>query len=259
MNRPENGESPRGAYISRACELDLIRKAKAGESKAFEALLAAGEGLMTRWAAMLMNYREDEIKFEELMEAGKEGAWEALKRFNERYGVRFMTYAQYWIKITMRKHIKAKLIPKKSTGSKIISDILHVKFDYFLLNGREPEYEEIAEILNRDSEKKITAKEVEMELWRSESTTFPESLSRPLGDDEDAGTYEDILSDPFGAQPDENMLGAECREVAEKALKQIGKKKPRYEKILRNRFGIGREEKTLQQVGGPHEADQGAD
>ena len=104
--------------------------------------------------------------------------------------------------------------------------------------GREPTAAEIGEVLD------MHPADVE-KAWRVGHRAI--SLDSPVSHESDSATIGDRIADTHTESPMEAMLGADSVTLAEQALARL---KPREQKILRMRFGIGeKKDHTLEEIG----------
>ena len=89
-------------------ELDLILAAKQRDSIALNKLIESNKGFILS-IVKKYHYKELDTRglgFEDLIQEGKMGLMEALFKFDETKGVKFLTYATYWIKESIFKAIR---------------------------------------------------------------------------------------------------------------------------------------------------------
>jgi RNA polymerase primary sigma factor len=100
-------------------------------------------------------YRNMGTPFTDLINEGNVGLIKAAERFDERRGVRFLSYAVWWVKQAIMKavteHIKSYRLPMSRAGKML--KVKKTKERVTREIGREPSIEEIAEELDTDVEK----------------------------------------------------------------------------------------------------------
>jgi RNA polymerase primary sigma factor len=176
----------------------------------------------------------------DLINEGNIGLMKAVERFDPSKGAKLSTYGAWWIKQAIRRALanqsKTIRLPVH-VGDKI----LHMRRAAMKLQeilGREPTDEELAEELDTTS-----ARVAELRA----ASIRPASLDAPIGDEEDANRYGDLVQDENAENP--------YLELEEKTntqlLRELVETLPRREQtILRYRFGLdGGTEKTLEEVG----------
>lgn len=94
--------------LSRAEETTLIPAAQAGDREAFESIIRAN----LRYVVTIANeYKDRGIPLMDVIGEGNMGLFRALKTFDSTRGIRFITYAKWWI----RQYIIHALIYKSHT------------------------------------------------------------------------------------------------------------------------------------------------
>lgn len=183
-------------------------------------------------------YKGCGLSLPDLIGEGNIGLIQAAKRFDHLRGVKFITYAVWWIRQSimqaLAEHSGSISLPLKQAG--ILYKISRKYRELFQLYKREPTMEEIAKALN------ISSGEVEalMRVYRSHL-----SLDAHLRDGDDT-TYLDMLED-FARHPiEENLIYDSLRRETDALINELA---PREKEILRMRFGFYGESMTLQEIG----------
>ncbi len=248
-------------------EKELARRAKQGDEEALKKLVESNLRFVVSVAKQYVGYG---LPFSELIAAGNLGLLEAAKRFDPDRGVKFISYAVWWIRQAIMQALSqqtsAVRIPLKQ--SHVISKVGNIYSELLKKLEREPTPEEVA----KEYSKEVIAKELEKELGRKPTEEeiekklqeeglkispdevekclqvcrMPLSLDAPVGEGEDT-QFIDFLSKHGTADVEENVL----REVLEKEIKEILSKLPEKErKVIELRFGLGgNEPKTLREIG----------
>ena len=81
--------------LSRAAEVTLFERARTGDEEAREQLIRANLRFVVRVAR---DYKDYGLTLAELISEGNMGLLEAVKRFDESRGFKFITYAVWWIR-----------------------------------------------------------------------------------------------------------------------------------------------------------------
>ena len=190
-------------------------------------------------------FHSPEVSFLDLINEGNIGLIQAARRFDPDRGVKFITYAVWWVRQAISHALSeqwgAIRLPHKQAT--LHARVLRVREMMARSLGREPAAAEIAE------EAGLTPPEVEMLLAMSRTS---ESLSESLGIEEDR-TLEDTLEQTTVAAADEQLLKRSSIEQTRQLLDVLPKKE---RAILCRRFGIPedgrageREPMTLQEIG----------
>ena len=191
-------------------------------------------------------FHSPDVPFIDLINEGNIGLIQAAKRFDADRGVKFITYAVWWVRQAISHALAEQAgtirIPHKQAAHQIKAvrarDVLQREL------GREPTHEEIAERTGLDPAT------VETLLAVSRNA---ESLSQGVGSDEQERTLEDVLEQTMVTAADDEMLR---RATAEQARLILGELKPKERAVLCRRFGIPedgsdgeKEPMTLQEIG----------
>ena len=171
-------------------------------------------------------YSNPGMTLNDLVAEGNLGLMRAVEEFDADAGVRFSTYAAWWIKQTIKRaminagqpiHIPAylvKLISKWRRNSRRLENEL----------GRPATNDEMAKAL------KISPKKAEIIRQGLQAVAAP---SQAAG--EDAQALSETIEDTDGVRPEQPLLDASDRPIVEHLLPSL---EPREQKILELRYGL---------------------
>ena len=190
-------------------------------------------------------FHSPEVSFLDLINEGNIGLIQAARRFDPERGVKFITYAVWWVRQAISNALSeqwgAIRLPHKQAT--LHSRLGRVKEALTRALSREPTMEEIA----AEAGLKVVDAENLMGMSRSS-----ESLSGVFGLEEDR-TLEDTLEQTTVAAADEQLLRRSSIDQTRTLLESLPKKE---RAILCRRFGIPedgtegeREPMTLQEIG----------
>jgi RNA polymerase primary sigma factor len=163
----------------------------------------------------------------------------AVDKFEYRRGYKFATYATWWVRQAVSRSIadQARTIRIPVHMMDAISKVVRTSRQLLNEIGREPTPEELAEKLGMPLEKVRNVLKIAKE---------PLSLETPVGDEEDSHLG-DFIEDKNAVLPIDAAIQSNLREATTRVLASL---KPREERILRMRFGIGmNKDHTLEEVG----------
>ncbi len=222
-------------------EIELAKKIQQGDKEALQKFVQSNLRFVVNVAKQYAGY---EIPFQELISAGNIGLIEAAKRFDPDRGVRFISYAIWWIKQSILQTIQTQKdiikLPQKAS-------VLSTKIDKAYLNlkdtlNREPNYKEIKEFLEKDGV------EVEEEIIKNYLLIKRHSVSldSPINVEEGLN-FIDIMSKTGTKEVEEELVKEALQKELDNVLSYLSERE-RF--IIIHRFGLqGNEPKTLKEVG----------
>jgi len=222
--------------ITREDEVDLARLIRDGDQEALDKLVRSNLRFVV---SVAKKYQNQGVSLSDLINEGNLGLIRAAHKFDETKGIKFISYAVWWIRQAILQALAEQSrivrVPLNRAGT------LHRigKRANVLLQelGREATHAEIADGMD------ITEEEVAKTMSISQAHL---SLDAPLSPGEDNKLL-DYLPDNLNPTPDEQTFEKALTESIEAAL---GSLKEREAKILRLYFGLdGSEAMTLEEIG----------
>jgi RNA polymerase primary sigma factor len=217
-------------------EQQLGRRAREGDEAAFRKLI---ESNLRFVVSMAKKYARSGYPLHELINEGNMGLIEAASRFDPARGVRFITYASWWIRqailAAIAHHGQVFSLPPKLKHElyRFETKVAHLTQEL----GHRPTVEEIS--------KGLEMKEEDVR-GMMEGTPTEVSLSSPVGEDHDI-RLEDLLEDETVTPVDQAMIARSFHEQLDNLLAQLDDKE-RF--IIERRFGLGdKEPETLAEIG----------
>ncbi|WP_457681371.1 sigma-70 family RNA polymerase sigma factor [Thermovibrio sp.] len=222
--------------LSREEEIELAKRAKAGDKEALKKLV---ESNLRFVVSVAKKYLGCGLPLHDLIAEGILGLIEAARRFDPDKGVKFISYAVWWIRQSIMQALAqqtgAVKIPVKQAV--LVNKITRSYGELLKKLGREPTIEELAQHVGMEP------KEVERLLSICQ---VPLSLDTPIGDEEDT-TFKDFLKGEGTAEVEEKVVQEELKQSIQEMLEQLT---PQEKKIITMRFGLdGSEPKTLREIG----------
>jgi RNA polymerase primary sigma factor len=225
-----------GALLTHEEEVDLSKRAKAGDAKARRRLIEKNLRLVV---SVAKRYRGYGVPFEDLIQEGNIGLMKAVEKFDPDRGWRFATYAMWWVRqaigravsdkgrtIRVPVHMGEKMRKMARTYNGLSAEL-----------GREPSDEEVAGRLGWTVEKVSDVK-----------GALPDatSLDKPLGSEEDASELGSLVEDQGSSDVSEVVL----RDMEVGWLGEAISRLPqRHRRVLVKRYGLDEEETaTLAQL-----------
>lgn len=217
-------------------DLRLIAQIREGGPGAKPALDRLLEGIQPYIVMVARKYDRKGVELEDLIQEGNLGALRALDDFSAERGVKFLTYADDWI----RKYMREAVVRQGSInryGSRLPSQ------QYHALQRVERVWDEMCDLLGRDplaaelAERcSITASQAQ---WALEVRARRFVALQSPGSDADSESLEEVLCDPSAPTPESLAAARAERE----ALWQVfGRLDETERQIMVMRLGLGGDE-----------------
>lgn len=220
--------------LTREEEIILARRIRKGDREALRKLVEGNLRFVVNVAAKYSNSRIPRI---DLINEGNIGLIKAAEKFDPNKGVKFITYAVWWVKAAIRPALVKQTgvigLPLKHLNT--VYKINRKEKELSRLLGRGPTRDEVAETLG------LTPQHIEANLMAART---PLSLDDSISDDSST-SYLNVLKADF--QVDEGLVAENLREEVKSLLKVLSR---RERDVIRMRFGLnGCEPMTLYETG----------
>jgi len=222
--------------LSREEEIKLVIQIRKGCQAARDKLVSSNLRFVVRIAK---EYQHRGLPLIDLIGAGNIGLITATERFDETRGIKFITYAVWWIRqaIFMSLAEDQRMIRLPVNRINLLHRISKVLQELRLSNGGDLSPENLAEALG-ESVEMVTDTLIYAQEVRSLDASFQ---------DDDQGSLLSVLVDQTQQLPDTEAVENSVREQIVKVLKTLS---PREAEILRLYFGLDDEERmTLEEIG----------
>ena len=223
--------------LSTKDEIKLADKIKKGDHNALSRLVNANLKFVVFIAR---DYQDRGLPLDELICEGNIGLMEAAKRYDNKRGVKFISYAVWWIRQSILKslanHSRLVRLPINHVWAlqKVVTTVENLEQDL----GRTPELEEVAKKLNISPQKLSK----NMTYWGREISL--EDSTRP--NYESLSLIDRISSDEFAA-PSSGLLDESLKTDVKLALQTLSSSE---EQVLRLYYGIEEDRPlTLLEIG----------
>lgn len=217
-------------------QLTKIQQAKKDLEQAKKRLTECNLKLVFSRAKRFLNRG---LTIEDLLQEGNLGLMKAVERFDFRRNLKFSTYATWWIEQAFGRSLadKSRLIRVPVHMVESINKMSVLKKEHGSKTGKAMENSELAKKMKQPTKK------IEQIAEIMDVTQVP--LDATIN--ESGTTLSDLLVDERAEDAFEEI---EQRELHDLIRNTLGSLEPKYEKILRMRFGIGeRSPKTLEEIG----------
>jgi RNA polymerase primary sigma factor len=221
-------------------ERRLARRAQQGDEKAAERLITANLRFVISY---VKKYQGHGLDLAELVAIGNEGLLKAVRKFDPEHGVKFISYAVWWVRQAVLKALAEQTRSVRIPLNQNSALIRMSRAETFLSQelGREPTDGEIAVALN-DSVDNIRA--------ARRMTSAEISLDAPVERHEKgASTLGERFAGPEGGEIEEHTDSRLMREFIDRVFERY--LTPRERKILYLYYGLeeGSEALTLENIG----------
>ncbi len=221
--------------INRKEEARLARGIRRGDEDALDKLVRSNLRFVV---SVSKKYRNQGVPLGDLISEGNVGLIRAARRFDEKKGTRFISYAVWWIRQAIFQALaeQSRIVRVPLNRAAVLHRIGRCRSGLLQDLGRDPTVGEIAEGLE------ICQEEVERTLTLSQLHL---SLDAPVSPEHDDRLL-DSLPDPVSRAPDEATFEKARADTLEAALSTL---KERESTVLRLYFGLDGEAKTMEEIG----------
>jgi RNA polymerase primary sigma factor len=221
--------------LSREEESALAHRIQQGDTEAEHELVRHN----LKYVVSVANrYKGSGLPLLDLINEGNIGLIQAARRFDPERGVKFITYAVWWIRQAimhaMADQSSTVRLPVKQAGLlyKIAENFSKLQKKF----SRDPTNDELAEVMGLP----IEELEALLRIYRTHL-----SLDAPVSEYEDT-SYLDLLEETGVPSVEDQILQ---RALASEVKSMLESLPPREQKVLRMRFGIDGKPQTLEEVG----------
>jgi RNA polymerase primary sigma factor len=228
-------EIGRHPLLTAADEVELSKRIEQGDMTAKRRMIECNLRLVV---SIAKNYRNQGLPFLDLIQEGMFGLIRAVEKFEWQRGLKFSTYATWWIRQAVARAIadKARTIRVPVHVVERMQKMHRAERHLWTQLAREPTLDEIAHEAGLPLQQAI-----EVRAAARAST----SLDQPIGEQEDA-VFGDLVAgeDPLPEEETERRLQ---KEALDRALESLPE---RDRRVLELRYGLrGEEPHTLEHIG----------
>ena len=226
----------KGKLLTHAEEVDLSKRAKAGDKRARQRLIEKNLRLVV---SVAKKYRGMGLPFEDLIQEGNIGLMKAVEKFDPDRGWRFSTYATWWVRQAVQRAVadKGRTIRVPVHMGDKIRKMARAYNEISAEKEREPTDEEVAERLG------WTAEQV-----RDVKGAMPDatSLNQTLSSDGDSSEIGELIEDERASEVAGTVIGEMEIDWLAEAVEKLPE---RHRNVLIKRYGLGDEQTaTLAQL-----------
>jgi RNA polymerase primary sigma factor len=215
-------------------EVALARRIERGDLRAKEKLIESNLGLVHLVAR---TYRGSAVPFPDLVQEGTVGLVRAVEKFDHRRGLKFSTYAVWWIRHSILEAVASSTVIRiPATAKQQLSAVRRAEADLRRIGPSPASDGAIAEHTQL-SEATVRSLRV--------AARVTASLDEPVGDD--TTTLSDLVADDRNADPWESVIARENRHEVSAMLRLLP---DRHREVLIRRYGLGDGQvQTHQEIG----------
>ena len=212
--------------LTKAEEVMLAQRIEQGDELAREKMISSNLRLAI---SIAKKYHKSGCNMEDLIQESNIGLMRAIEKFDWRKGFKFSTYACWWIRQAVTRHVSMqKNTVRIPSHANSLSWKIKVMVDEYVEEfGTQPDNDEIS-----------TAKGVSVNLIEAAKQSLKLrniiSIDTPIGGDDSSRTIKDSIPDDSESIED-RMDNENLRDLIKASLKSLSK---REEQVLRLRFGI---------------------
>jgi RNA polymerase primary sigma factor len=216
-------------------EVELAQRIRQGDRIALEKLTRANLRFVV---SVAKQYQNQGLSLPDLINEGNLGLIKAAEKFDETRGFKFISYAVWWIRQSIMQAVneQSRIVRLPLNQVTTLSKYKKAIQEFEQEHQRKPSPEELSEIMDIPVEKvkdtvNVSGKNV--------------SVDAPFGEAED-GTLLDVLQNNDSPKVDNSLIRESLSIEIERIFATLS---DRESEILKDSFGIGRQELTLEEIG----------
>jgi RNA polymerase primary sigma factor len=216
----------KGELLTRAEEVDLSRRAKAGDEGARQRLIEKNLRLVV---SVAKKYRGMGLPFEDLIQEGNIGLMKAVDKFDPDRGWRFSTYATWWVRQAVQRAVadKGRTIRIPVHRGDKLRKMARVYNELSAEAEGEPADEEVAGRLGWSVE---DVRDLKTSLWDATS------LNQRISSDADASEIGEFIEDERASEVAGTVIAEMETEWLSEAIEGLPE---RHRHVLVRRYGLG--------------------
>ncbi|NNE44526.1 MAG: sigma-70 family RNA polymerase sigma factor [Gemmatimonadetes bacterium] len=222
--------------LKREEEQKLGRRIRGGDEEAVHELVQANLRFVVNISKRYMNRG---IPLADLVTEGNLGLYEAARRFDERKGCAFISYAVWWIRRNLNKAMadQLHLVHYPHSRKDTLRDVFRAEEALEKKLERGPSLEEVADSIGKSKK----------EIQEAMASVRSYSMITDYEDPERETPLNRIADKTEGLAPDVTLQGLECVDDVREAVEMLNQ---REELIINLYFGLtGEEPYTLGEIG----------
>lgn len=216
-------------------EVELAQRIKKGDEVAIQKLTRANLRFVV---SVAKQYQNQGLSLPDLINEGNMGLIKAAEKFDETRGFKFISYAVWWIRQSIMQAIneQSRIVRLPLNQVSSLSKYKKAIAEFQQEHQRKPSTSELAKILGVPKKKVATTMKV---------SGRHVSVDAPFAEGED-GSLLDVIEDGDAPIADNTLIDESLATEIDRALSTLTE---RERVIIKNSFGIGAEEISLEEIG----------
>ena len=217
----------RTRLLTREEEVSLSQRIEKGDSRARSIMIESNLRLAI---SIAKKYYNSGCSMEDLIQESNIGLMKAVEKFDWRRGFKFSTYASWWIRQSVSRHVSSNrnTIKVPAHVNSLSWKVKSLMRDYEKEFGQTADLSEIADVLGVNR----SAVESCLDIMKLQN---PVSLDGFVGNDEDGRSLFEMIPDTCHKDLDEAIDRQKISLMMASSLSKLSK---REEQVLRLRFGM---------------------
>lgn len=213
--------------LTRAEEVSLSKRIEDGDENARKIMIESNLRLA---ASIAKKYYKSGCDMEDLIQESNIGLMKAVEKFDWRRGFKFSTYATWWIRQSVSRHVSSNksTIKIPAHASSLAYKIKQMVSQYEEEFKNNPTVEEICDYLN------VTKEMVDAAISAS-NLHYLVPFDATIGGEEGGRKILETIPDESLEMPDDKLDKEKISEIVSRSLLRLTK---REEQVLRMRFGL---------------------
>lgn len=209
-------------------EVELAERVRQGDASALNRLVEANLRFVI---SVAKQYAHTDMPLSDLIQEGNIGLITAAHRFDPSRGLRFCSYAVWWIRQSILRALDARqtMIHIPQNRQNDLRRVREAALEYYKEFGMDPDASWLAENLGMG--------EKHVHSLLQETSACCQSLDTPIGNDAEGYSLNDRIADPTASSVEERLCGESLRDDLLSVLSSV--LSSRECDILRRSFGIG--------------------
>ena len=219
---------------------ELLKRAKNGDKDAWSELIVRNQRLVIKVAK---HYKTSEMKLEDLVSEGNFGLIKAIDKFDPSQNTKISTYAVFWIRQAIGRAILEKSgdIRVPVYMGACLARLRKITSDFEIQYSRKPSVKELSKLSGYKTSEIETAMKYDHTICSLDYTILPSSRLTDV-----PHTLAEVIEDE-NVNVERTVVQKQIAEELNRQMELVLSEKERN--IVKMRFGINQERKTLEEIG----------